>query len=263
MSRRSFRAAAVLFAASLVASTAVAQGDDPTTAVGVNEGTFPFSTAGFSIPGNAPSCNQTAGAVAADGWWLYTATVTGNVIFTICPNSALPGGSANFADTYLNAWDVSLTTELACADGAPGCGVAESEFTLAVTAGNSYYVSVGSWFGSSAVSGSLAIGLPPPPPPNVFADDCSGATTVPEGVWGYDTTGFFINGGAATCTIAPTQGEDGWVAYVPSFTGFATVSNCGSSVTAPGGSTIVGTDTFIAIWDGSTCPPTTQITCAD
>jgi predicted RNA-binding protein with TRAM domain len=269
MSRKSFRAASGIAAAALFSASLGAQTfDDPagaqTTPVG--DGVYAFNSAGYTLAGPALSCN-TFGSDTNDVWLAYLAPATGTVIFTVCPASGVPGGSINPTDSSMAVWDDTGLgglpgIELDCQDGGGNCGVGESEVALSVTAGTTYYVQLTNWGGSAVISGNLAIGqliLPPA----FMADDCSTAPLASEGIYAYNSTGFSVAGPTASCNGGFSDINDCWMAYTPSASGIATFSNCTTSVLAPGGNTVLASDTTIAVWDGTSCPPTTQLGCGD
>jgi hypothetical protein len=213
--RKFIRAAAGMACAAFAASTAVAQGDDCTTATAITDpgihgivSTAPFSTAGFTIAGPVVACNGAADPV--DGYWLYTAAISGQATFSVCPfSSKAPGGSVVDAvtlangDTTLAAFDNGGPTPacpitsaaIVCQDGAPDCpGAIQSEITFNVVAGNTYYINLGDWNnGVNGFTGTLAWVVnpipsgPPPVPPLVGLDQ-----TLPPG-FDNANTGFISN----------------------------------------------------------------------
>ncbi|HYC77503.1 MAG TPA: hypothetical protein VEI02_07735 [Planctomycetota bacterium] len=259
---RKFQLAAV--AATLISSLAVAQAPNDTPA-----GATPFSE-----PASLPDDNTFSvvdGPLAACGiptgdlWYWFIPTTTGVATATTCPTAGgFTGTVGTNGDTVIGVWTDGggfPATAVTCNDDNCGVQVFASIVTFPVTAGVPMYISVAGWSGSIGtyvLDVTVAVGGP-----SVFSDDCSTATTVAEGVHGYDTTGFFSAGPNASCSAFFNDPADGWVAYVPSATGFATATNCSGSILAPGGNTLIGVDTYIAVWDGSTCPPTVQIGCAD
>jgi hypothetical protein len=87
----------------------------------------------------------------------------------------------------------------------------------------------------------------------------AGNTTAP-----YDSAGMSIAGPASSCNFlsAPLP-SDVWFKYTATKSGQLTVTNCPSSIAAPGGSTSVTPDTFIAIWTDSGGAPGFELVCAD
>ena len=221
--RKFIRAAAGLACAAIVSSTVVAQGDDCTTAVAITDAgvfgtvsTASYSTVGFTIAGPVATCN--GGTDPIDGWWLYTAAISGDATFSVCPFSGTaPGGSAINAvtlangDTTFAAFDGAscpiVTPELVCQDGAPDCtGAIQSQITFPVVAGNTYYICLGDWNNSTnGFTGTMAWVVnptpagPPPVPPLVGLDQ-----TLPPGFDAVNT-GFISNNpfGIAYAAQAP------------------------------------------------------------
>lgn len=91
----------------------------------------------------------------------------------------------------------------------------------------------------------------------------SGSTTVPYSSTGYVLPGI-LSGAAAPCSNnnSPTP-RDRWFRYDATTTGVLTISNCSSSVAAPGGSTSTTDDTFLAVFTAESFPPTNLVTCSD
>ncbi|MFM8817062.1 MAG: M12 family metallo-peptidase, partial [Phycisphaerales bacterium] len=79
-------------------------------------------------------------------------------------------------------------------------------------------------------------------------DECSGAIELPVGTTAFDTTTATDSAGAipSSCTVngATTMAKDVWYRYVPTCTGNALVSTCGSA----------GFDTRLAVYAGPSCP---------
>jgi hypothetical protein len=242
-------------------------GDDCSTAYAqVGPGVVPL-VATTSVTGGSANC--AGGPDLNDQWIAYTATLTGVAYASTCGASVnAPGGTNAGIFTYLAAYTTcpaGAFTDIVCDDGsASPCGFGGGgEISFPVTAGTTYYIQIGDWNAFAPVAGvSVAINEAVPPAP-VFADDCSTATVVIEGVHGYDSTGFTVAGPVASCSASSSDPNDCWLLYTPTASGIATFSNCASSSLAPGGTTTIGTDTFIAVWDASTCPPTVEIGCAD
>lgn len=232
----------------------------------VTEGVFGYSSSGL-VAGPTATCRGPFGADPNDCWVAYAPSATGLAMFSNCDASvAAPGaGTTLVDDTYLAIWNGSTcppTMQLACNEIADLCQAGPSEASIYVTAGSVYYVQVGAWGPSTPVAGSIAIALSVTPP-NVFTETCVGAALVSEGVWFYATTGA-LAGPQSSCggQFGPDFG-DCWIAYAPSSSGLATFANCPGSTLAPGGSTLITDDTYIAVWNGATCPPTTELSCGD
>jgi hypothetical protein len=242
-------------------------GDDCSTAYAqVGPGVVPI-LATTNVTGGSANC--AGGPDTNDQWIAYTATLTGLAYASTCVTSVnAPGGTNAGLFTYLAAYTTcpaGAFTDIACDYGnASPCGFGGGgEIAFPITAGNTYYIQIGDWSSFGPVGGAaVAINEVIPPAP-VFADDCATATVVIEGVHGYDSTGFTVAGPVASCSASSSDPNDCWLLYTPTANGIATFSNCPSSTAAPGGSATIGVDSFIAIWDASTCPPTLELGCAD
>ncbi len=271
------QARSVLFPALVVmaaAVSAVAQSaptfvDSCVNALIVSEGVYAYDTTGYTIAGPPTTCAIPVSG-PFDGWLAYTPSGTGFATFSNCPSSTVaPGGSANAPfDSLIAIWSAAScppTMTLACVDGSLQCGIDEAELTIPVTAGSTYYVQIGHWANTVPATGSVAIsilGVGGTTGPG-FADSCTTAPNVSEGVYTYNTVGYSVAGPYAPCSISNPDPFDGWIAYTPSGTGIATFSNCPISANAPGGSAVVPADTVIAVWSAGNCPPTTMFGCAD
>jgi hypothetical protein len=127
---------AILSVLLLVAGMASAQSDDCATAVLISDGLVAGDTTGFT-GADESSCGFTDDI---DGWYLYTATCTGDATASTCNTAAF--------DTTLSAFDACGGTELACNDDASGCGLT-SEITFPVTSGNTYLVRIAGYNSAS------------------------------------------------------------------------------------------------------------------
>lgn len=241
--------------------------DDCTTAPLASEGIYGYNSTGFTSSGPTPSCTG-SGFDPDDCWMAYTPSVSGFATASTCASSTLaPGGGALLGvDTLVAVWSSSTcppSTQLACSDTAPNCFNGEGEVTFSVTSGVTYFIQVRSWQASGLLAGNLAISVIVAPP-SVFTDDCSTAPLVSEGVFAYTSSGL-VAGPSASCSggFGNPDFNDCWVTYTPSASGFAIFSNCASSTLAPGGSVIITSDTYISVWDGTICPPSTELGCAD
>jgi hypothetical protein len=260
MSSKFLRSATALIVASTVAA---AQGDDCTTATALAGGgtgvvqTTPINTAGFALAGPTASCNGLVDTF--DGFYSFLATVSGTATFSTCNTSTIaPGGNAGGVDTYLAVYDGAggcpiTGVELGCNDDGGGC-TGPSEVTVAVTAGNLYYVQVGDWAAGGAITGgtlayveNAAGGVP-------ANDQPSGATlVVGPGAYADSNFGSVVDGPLAICGL-PTS--DVWYYYIPTTTGIATLSTCpGSGGGAGNANGVANNDTVIGVWaDGGGVP---------
>ncbi|MDE0960873.1 MAG: hypothetical protein OSB09_08840, partial [Planctomycetota bacterium] len=139
-------------------------GDECSSAIAVTEGANAFDTTGFtdSLEDAPTGCTSSFGANASDGWYLYTATVSGNVVIDTCDPASF--------DTDVSAYSggCGSLTLLAC-DGdsntASGCQGFDSRIDIGtVLAGDSVIIRVGGWGASDQGPGTLNITSTPPPP---------------------------------------------------------------------------------------------------
>jgi hypothetical protein len=242
-------------------------GDDCSAAYTIaGPGVIAFSSSS-ALSGSSASC--AGGPDMNDQWIAYTATLSGIAYASTCTSSVnAPGGSNAGLSTYLAVYTSCPAVnfgDTACDDGtAAPCGFLNgAEVAFPITAGVTYYIQCGDWSNFGSVGGVVVSIAEAVLPPSAFTDDCSTAGVVVEGVYGYSTIGFGVAGPAATCSASGSDPLDGWLLYTPTNNGIATFSNCAASTAAPGGGVLVGTDTYIAIWDASSCPPTVQLACAD
>ena len=128
------------------------------SAIAVNEGSFPVDNS-VSVTDGPNDCDSN---MAADMWYLYTATVTGEAVIETC------GTAGTMDDSVLIVYDGAACPQAgdAClASDDDGCTAPNfsSTVSLNVTAGDSYYVQVGGWNGAVGTS-DLTISVTPPPP---------------------------------------------------------------------------------------------------
>jgi len=123
--------------------------DDCASAEAIGEGQYAYSNCGATLDG--PTDGD--GNMAADVWFLYTASSTGNALIGTC----LGGGALD--DTVLIVYDgatgcpVGGDPGLAANDDAcenvAGGSAFMSQVTIPVTLGSTYYVQVGGWDGAT------------------------------------------------------------------------------------------------------------------
>jgi len=89
--------------------------------------------------------------------------------------------------------------------------------------------------------------IEPGPGGGTAGETCAEAGAINDGETAFDTTGATTDG-PSDCTA----NQDIWYVYTASRTGHVVVSLCGS-----------GYDTKLAVYEGSTCPPTTLLACND
>lgn len=184
-------------------SNAYGQSDACITAAIITNGVTAFSTAGFS-GSNESSCGGTGDT--NDGWFLYTATCTGDVTVSTC-------GDADF-DTTLAAFDGCGGAELTCNDDDFSCSGNTSTMTFAVTFGNQYWIRIAGYNGATG-SGNITI--------SCGNDDCDSALTVGDGTTAFSTAGF---SGTDESSCAFNDFRDSWYVYTATCTGEVTVTTC-------------------------------------
>jgi hypothetical protein len=209
-----------------------AQGsDDCATASGVGEGTHAYDNTGATA-GGPSDCD---GNMGEDVWFSYTASCNGTATIGTCE------GGTSGQDTVLIVYPGGATPAagdpcLASNDDACGAPAFASELSLAVTAGDSYLIQIGSW-NSGVVAGDLDISLAS------SNDDACGATAISEGTTAYDNSAATA-GGPSDCD--GNMGEDVWFSYTASCDGTATIGTC------EGGTS--GQDTVLIVYAGGAPP---------
>ncbi len=150
-----------------------------------------------------------------DVWYHYTPTVSETVNISLC-------GGASF-DTILSVHDVCNGLALACDD--EGCGTAQSELSLGMTAGTTYLIRVDGFGEASGpftltVSGGGGTCYPgcDLPPALVNPDPSAGATEVPV------DTGLSWNGATAALMVVPDKSGDTSLTRLPT-TGYVMVDD--------------------------------------
>ncbi len=201
--------------------------DDCSNAIAINEvDALSFSTTNAHASGVTPSCGGSTAPV--DIWYAYTATVTGSAVFSLC------GSDYN---TRLALWSSCGGTELACNDSVYYCSynTNNSEITMNVTSGTTYYVQVGG-HNADVGDGELTISVE-----TLGTNDlCSNAISVSTGQSiSYTTVGATSNGDRASCVDAGDADPiDIWFSYTPTATSVVNIGLCDSYY-----------DSQIAIWD--------------
>ena len=146
-------------------------GDECSSAIAVTEGSNAFDTTGFTDsaeadPASSGICTNSFGNNASDGWYSYTASVSGNVVIDTCDTTG-----DNF-DTDLSAYSggCGSLNLLACdGDGNPdttsGCQAYDSLIDIGtVLAGETILIRVAGWGAADQGLGTLTITSTPPPP---------------------------------------------------------------------------------------------------
>ncbi|MEL7424996.1 MAG: T9SS type A sorting domain-containing protein [Bacteroidota bacterium] len=180
--------------------------DDCASAEAISDGTTAFSTVGYSGT-NESSCGGTGDT--ADGWYLYTASCTGDVTVSTCSDASF--------DTTLSAFDGCGGTELACNDDEIGCSGNTSEITFAVISGTQYWIRIAGFSGATG-TGNITISCSPD------NDDCAFAEAISDGTTAFSTVGFSGTNESSCAGTGDTA--DGWYVYTASCTGDVTVSTC-------------------------------------
>lgn len=196
-------------------------GTNPTGGVGTMEITLPDTS-----PTGTAALSSSEGHIG-DTFTAYVTVVPGG-------NPPSTGLAVTLDAGGIDGGSVALLDDGNWPDEAAGDNV----FTADVTVGP------GSGFGQMSLpftitdqqgrsgSGAASYRVLAPPPQN---DDCSNALTVSEGTYSFDTSSATTDG-HATCTTY--NGMDIWYSYVPSATGSATISLCGTTF-----------DTVVSVFD--------------
>lgn len=194
-------------------SSCVSSNDDCANAEEIFDGTTAFSTIGFTGT-NESSCGSTGDT--NDGWYIYTATCTGDLTVSTCDD-------ADF-DTTLAAFDGCSGTELACNDDKTGCTGNTSEITFSVTSGSQYWIRIAGYSGATG-TGNITISCVVPVPSNDLCGDAIGISNPSS------TAGTTVNattaGAPPTCITSVTTGGV-WYSYTSSATEDVTISLCGA-----------------------------------
>lgn len=198
---------------------------------------------GFTVGTNVAAATSTAtacGIAGSDVWYRYVAPCSGTVFASFCP-----GGAGATYDTVLALFSgvCGALVPLACNDDA--CGP-HSDLLAPVTAGETYYLSVG---GKGGAKGTFVLLLDCQPAP--LNDGCAGAAALADGLVAGSTTGALTHT-SATCG---TSYGDVWYRYVPQATGFARFSTC-----APGATALF--DSIMIAYRGY-CGRFTEVACND
>ncbi len=232
---------AILSVLLLVAGMASAQSDECATAVPIGDGTVSGDTTGFT---GIDESSCTTGDTN-DGWYLYTATCTGNATASTCNQAAF--------DTSLSAFDSCGGVELGCNDDGSGCAGFSSLLTFPVTTGTSYLVRVAGYNGTEGTFDlTMSCSTPPPPPAN---DDCGIAELV--GALPFSATA--DNTLALPGTEVPSCNSSSATESTNDIWYMWTIENvCDFSVTVA----TVGYDSFGTLYSGS-CGTLTEVDCSD
>ncbi len=163
----------------------VADGINPRSPVGSANHVYTNIGSDVLSPGSLPACAPHFCPVK----FVYEATATGNVAISTCTPPGFSAGT--MLDSVILVYGGTFPFQLiACNDDS--CGLLSS-LTFPCTAGQSYEILVGSYFGTP--QGTFRLTIAPPPPSN---DGCAGATYVPPGP--------FASVDATTAGATPTLG---------------------------------------------------------
>ena len=139
------------------------------TALPAEGGTFTGATSGAST--EAGTCG--ASALGPENVFSWVAPRTGTAVFETC------GATAYDTVLYARSGSCSAGPQLACNDDTPGCGAGGgpnrgSRLSLAVTAGQTYFVFVDGYNGGS---GSYTLTVSPPSEPSTTTTSTSSSST--------------------------------------------------------------------------------------
>jgi len=173
--------------------------DDCADAIAVTEG-MPYS--GSSVGATTDDTSSCGGS--ADVWHKFTPSVSGNYTISLRDSGF---------DTTLAVFDYCGGPELACNDDISYPDNDNSELTINLTAGNTYYIRVAGWGGATG-SYKLLIGGCPTPPVN---DDCVDAIGVVADVVYNGSTECATGTAQSSCSYGDTA--DVWHKFTPSESG--------------------------------------------
>ncbi len=197
----------------------------------------PFSNVGATTSTPASTCST----INSDVWFVYTASVTGQLVLTT--GSA---GAGSILDTVMEVWDSCGGAAFLCDDdGGPS---AYSQITLPITQGASYYIRVGDFgtivdqglFNLDAVETALG----------VQNEECTGAVALVSGANGpFDTTGSTVSSPSWACGFI--NSGDVWYSYTATVCGDLVIDTQGSSL-----------DTVLEVFTGG-CGSLVSVGCND
>jgi hypothetical protein len=202
----------------------LADGINPAAPTGLSGNYFTNAgaTNSVGVPGNCDAFNS-------DVWFIYNATGTGAVRFSLCTPAGFAAGTV--ADSMIQILDGSTcppTTVLACDDDG-GCATAAGTggmTTACVSAGSNYYIRVAGWGTSlNTPQGTFYVSVTYVVAPTLPNDDCSGAIALSAGPNGpFGNAGATDSCAAANCAAAASPGfNDVWFSYTAGCCGVHTV----------------------------------------
>lgn len=145
----------------VLAMSTLAHAGDPCAATVVTNGAYPFSTSTETDSGITPSESFCPGTYLSwggpDAWFQIDATENGILTASTCSTATY--------DTSIALWSGACDdlTQIGCNGDTSGCSGFTSEASVAVEAGNSYFIQIGGYFGETG-SGEISI--------NIEADPC-------------------------------------------------------------------------------------------
>ena len=218
------------------------------------DGVAHYDSTGFVLSGVGTPCAQFGGVRDRDVWFLYTATAPGTLTVSNCGGSvAAPGGGTTLVtDTTLAVWatgSLPPTSALDCADGAPQCGVNQSEVSVALQAGQTVYVQVAPWAANATIIGDLRFAF------DVLNDECQYPKTLSSGPNGPFTSTFATDATPQLVGCEFTAG-DVWFRYTTTTTAPLSITTATPVGQMPG----TLSDPNLIIYDG--CGGNI-LTCAD
>ncbi len=206
-------------------------GDECATAVAVGEGSFAFDNTNSAVDGPS-DCDSN---MAADVWFAYTATISGDATIETC------GTAGTLDDSVLIVYDGAacpVAGDPCLASDDDGCTDPNfsSTVSMPVTAGTTYLVQVGGWNGALGTSDlNISVTIP--------GDTCDTAIAVAPGSTPVDNSAQAADG-PSDCDS--NMAADMWYSYTATLTGDATIETCGSAGTLD--------DTVLIVYDGAACP---------
>ncbi len=223
--------------------------DDCTGAIGVpvNPDNLCGSvTTGTIASASASSQTNGCGGTANDDvWYSFVATGTAHIISLL----NITGGTTDLYHSVYSGTCASIGTELVCSDP-------NSSVVSGLTIGNTYYVRIFSWTGTTGQTSvfDLCVGTPPPPPPN---DNCAGAVTVSvnSGACSPITSSVYSATASANANgCSGTANDDVW------FTFTATTTDIQIDLLNVSGST---TDLYHSVYAGTCGALGAELVCSD
>jgi hypothetical protein len=190
-------------------------------------GPFAFDNTGANTDGPL-AC----GNFQADVWFNWTSGAAGLYDVTLC-------GGASF-DTEVAVYDTSacVGTQLACNDDSCGL-VSKASFTA--VASHVYKIRIGGYNGANG-TGTFTVTQPPPPPAN---DSCAAPTAISGGgPFPWSNLSATTDGPAESCG---TPNQDVWYTWVAPTSGTYLLDLCAGTPST--------TDTVVAVYAATTCPP--------